>query len=47
MPTHLVIHEVYLRLAPQVESNPVLTRLLARIFMHAAIASLQVPVSIP
>lgn len=40
VPTHLVIHEDYLRLAPLVETNPVLTRLLARIFMHAAIASL-------
>jgi hypothetical protein len=40
MPTHLIIHEVYLRLAPKVESDPTLRRLLARIFMHAAIASL-------
>ena len=40
MPTHLVIHHVYLRLAPQVESDSTLRRLLARIFMHAAIASL-------
>jgi hypothetical protein len=29
-----------LRIAPQVESNPTLRRLLARIFMHAAISSL-------
>jgi hypothetical protein len=40
MPTHLVIHEVYLKIAPQFESNSTLRRLLARIFMHAAIASL-------
>ncbi len=40
MPTHLVIHDVYLKLAPQVESNPTLRRFLARVFMHAAIASL-------
>jgi hypothetical protein len=40
MPTHLVIHEVYLNIAPSVEYDPTLRRLLARIFMHAAIASL-------
>lgn len=38
--TRLAIHHDYLNLAPKVESNPTLARLLARIFLHAAIASL-------